>query len=125
MLVYLLMQNSINSEWEYCFQNILIQHSNYSEKLLVIHSFQIILQATLMHTYIKLILIIHFVLDDSINYLTPLHSSHQYRSFADAFIILFGYPCFILTQCGVYKFFTFRFIQAVLTLLYQILENNL
>ena len=31
--------------------------------------------------------------------------------FSDAFIALFGYPCYILTQCGIY-FSTFLFVQA-------------
>ena len=31
--------------------------------------------------------------------------------FSDAFITLFGYPCYILTQCGIY-FSTFLFVQA-------------
>ena len=39
--------------------------------------------------------------------------------FADAFITLFGDPCYILTQCGIY-FSTFPFIQALLTLLIKV-----
>ena len=35
---------------------------------------------------------------------------------SQAFITLFGYPCYILTQCGMY-FSTFLFIREVLTLL--------
>ena len=34
--------------------------------------------------------------------------------FSQAFINLFGYPCYILTQCGIY-FSTFLFIREVLT----------
>ena len=45
--------------------------------------------------------------------LTPLFTPSW---FADAFITLFGYPCYILTQCGIH-FSTFLFIQALLTLL--------
>ena len=36
--------------------------------------------------------------------------------FSQAFINLFGYPCYILTQCEIY-FFTFLFIREVLTFL--------
>ena len=36
--------------------------------------------------------------------------------FSQAFISLFGYPCYILTQCGIY-FSTFLFIREVLTFL--------
>ena len=36
--------------------------------------------------------------------------------FSQAFISLFGYPCFILTQCGIY-FSTLLFIREVLTFL--------
>ena len=39
--------------------------------------------------------------------------------FADAFIALFGYPCYIFTQCGIY-FSTFLFVQATLTLIVKI-----
>ena len=46
--------------------------------------------------------------------------------FSDAFIALFGYPCYILTQCGIY-FSTFLFVQSTLTLfvkLYKIISNK-
>ena len=53
-------------------------------------------------------------LHDKLLNLTPLLFTPSW--FADAFITLFGYPFYILTQCGIY-FSTFRFIQALLTLL--------
>ena len=43
-----------------------------------------------------------------------------------AFIALFGYPCYILTQCGIY-FSTFLFVPATLTLivkLYKTISNE-
>ena len=46
-------------------------------------------------------------------HLTPLFTPTW---FSDAFIALFGYFCYILTQCGIY-FSTFLFIQATLTLI--------
>ena len=39
--------------------------------------------------------------------------------FSQAFIGLFGYPCYILTQCGIY-FSTFLFIREVLTFLLKL-----
>ena len=42
--------------------------------------------------------------------------------FSDAFIALFGYPCYILTQCGIY-FSTFLFIQATITLLMKLYKT--
>ena len=98
----------------------MIQHFNYLEKLLVILSFLPILQTTLMHTFLKQIHIIHFVLDYmTLLNLTPLFTLSW---FADAFITLFGYPCYILTQCGIY-FSTFLFIQAFLTLLIKVYKT--
>ena len=53
--------------------------------------------------------------------------------FSDAFIALFGYPCYILTQCCI-CFSTFLFVQATLTLIVKlyktisikdILKNNI
>ena len=41
---------------------------------------------------------------------------------SDAFIALFGYPCYILTQCGIY-FSTFLFIQAPLTLIVKLYKT--
>ena len=52
-------------------------------------------------------------LHDKLLILTPLFSP---TLFSDAFIALFGYPCYILTQCGIY-FSTFLFVQATLTLI--------
>ena len=42
--------------------------------------------------------------------------------FSDAFIALFGYPCYILTQCGIYLS-TFLFIQATITLIIKLYET--
>ena len=42
--------------------------------------------------------------------------------FSDAFIALFGYPCYILTQCGI-NFSTFLFIQATLTLIVKLYKT--
>ena len=50
-------------------------------------------------------------LHDKLLNLTPLFTPAW---FSDAFIALFGYPCYILTQCGIY-FSTFLFVQATLT----------
>ena len=38
--------------------------------------------------------------------------------FSQAFINFFGYPCFVLTQCGIY-FSSFLFIREVLTFLHK------
>ena len=43
--------------------------------------------------------------------LTPLFTPTW---FSDAFIALFGYPCYILTQCGIY-FSTYLFLRTILT----------
>ena len=50
-------------------------------------------------------------LHDRLIYLTPLFTPTW---FSDAFIALFGYPCYFLTECGSY-FSTFLFIQATIT----------
>ena len=42
--------------------------------------------------------------------------------FADAFIALFGYPCYILTQCGI-NFSTFLFVQATITLIVKLYKT--
>ena len=42
--------------------------------------------------------------------------------FSDAFMALFGYPCYILTQCGIY-FSTFLFIQPTLTLIVKLYKT--
>ena len=51
--------------------------------------------------------------------LTPLFTPTW---FADTFIALFGYPCYILTQCGIY-FSTFRFVQATITLIIKLYKT--
>ena len=51
--------------------------------------------------------------------LTPLFTPTW---FSDAFIALFGYPCYILTQCGIY-FPTFFFVQATLTLIVKLYKT--
>ena len=55
-------------------------------------------------------------LHDKLINLTPLFTPTW---FSDAFIALFGYPRYILTQCGI-DFSTFRFIQATLTLIIKL-----
>ena len=55
-------------------------------------------------------------LHDELLNLTPLCTSTW---FSDAFIALFEYPCYILTQCGIY-FSTFLFVQAILTLIVKL-----
>ena len=65
-------------------------------------------------------------LHDKLLKLTPLFTPTW---FAGAFIALFGYPCYILTQCGIY-FSTILFVHATITLiikLYKIIsiKNNL
>ena len=57
-------------------------------------------------------------LHDKLLNLTPLFTPSW---FADAFITLFGYPCYILTQSGIY-FSTFVFIQALQTLLIKLIK---
>ena len=42
--------------------------------------------------------------------------------FSDAFIALFGYPCYILTQCGI-CFSTFLFVQAIITLIIKLYKT--
>ena len=58
-------------------------------------------------------------LHDNLLNLTPLFTPSW---FADAFITLIGYPCYILTQCGIY-FSTFLFIQALQTLLIKVYKT--
>ena len=65
-------------------------------------------------------------LHDKLLSLTPLFTPTW---FSDAFIALFGYPCYILTQCGLY-FSTFLFVQATLTLIIKLyktlsIKNNM
>ena len=59
-------------------------------------------------------------LHDKLINLTPLFTPTW---LFDAFIALFGYPCYILTQCGIY-FSTFLFVQATLKTYCQTLQNN-
>ena len=58
-------------------------------------------------------------LHDKLLNLTPLFTPTW---FSDAFIALFGYPCYILTQCGRY-FSTFLFVQATLTLIVKLYKT--
>ena len=58
-------------------------------------------------------------LHDKLLTLTPLFTPTW---FSDAFIALFGYPCYILTQCGIY-FSTFLFVQATLTLIVKLYKT--
>ena len=51
--------------------------------------------------------------------LTPLFTITW---FSDAFIALVGYPCYILTQCGIY-FSTFLFVQATRTLIVKLYKT--
>ena len=65
-------------------------------------------------------------LHDKLLNLTPLFTPTW---FSDAFIALFGYSCYILTQCGIY-FSTFLFVQATLTRIVKLyktisIKNNL
>ena len=65
-------------------------------------------------------------LHDKFLNLTPLFTP---KWFSDALIAFFGYPCYILTQCGIY-FSTCFFVQATLTLIVQLykaisIEKNL
>ena len=60
-------------------------------------------------------------LHDKLINLTPLFTPTR---FSDAFIALFGYPCYILSQCGIY-FSTFRFIQATITLIVKFTKQPL
>ena len=58
-------------------------------------------------------------LHDKLLNLTPLFTPTW---FSDAFIALFGYPCYILTQCGIY-FSTFLFVQATVTLIVKLYKT--
>ena len=60
-------------------------------------------------------------LHDKLIILTPLFTPTW---FADAFIALFGHPCYILTQCGIY-FSTFLFVQATITLIIKLYKHFL
>ena len=58
-------------------------------------------------------------LHDKLLNLTPLFTPTW---FSDAFIALFGYPCYILTQCGIY-FSTYLFIETMLTLIVKLYKT--
>ena len=58
-------------------------------------------------------------LHDKLLYLTPLFTPTW---FSDAFIALFGYLCYILTQCGIY-FSTFLFVPATLTFIVKLYKT--
>ena len=58
-------------------------------------------------------------LHDKLLKLTPLFTPSW---FSDAFITLFGYPCYLLTQCGIHSS-TFFFIQAFLTLFVKVYKT--
>ena len=62
---------------------------------------------------------LRFGLHDKLIILTPLFTPTW---FSDAFIELFGYLCYILTQCGIY-FSTVFFVQATLTLIVKLYET--
>ena len=58
-------------------------------------------------------------LHDKLLNLTPLFTPSWFN---DAFITLFGYPCYILTQSGIYLSI-FLFIQALLPLLIKVYKT--
>ena len=109
------------------FLNILILQFSYSVKLLVILSFHLILLITMQipphdNPYNTLRIRLHDKLINLTNFFTPTW-------FSDAFIALFGYPCYILTESGIY-FSTFLFVQATITLFVKLyktisIKNNL
>ena len=66
---------------------------------------------------------LRFGLHDKLSNLTALFTPTW---FSDAFFAIFGNPCNILTQCGIY-FSTILFVQATLTLivkLYKTISNK-
>ena len=99
----------------------MIQHFQYLEKPLVIHSFLPILQTSQIHTFLRLIIGIHHVLDHMMNCSIYLHYLKS-TWFSDAFISFFGYPCYLFTQCGKY-YVTFRFIKTIITLLIRLYKT--
>ena len=62
---------------------------------------------------------LRFGLHDKLLNLTPLFTA---SCSADAFITLFGYRCYILTQCGIY-FSTYLFLHFLLKFTKQFLSN--
>ena len=86
------------------FLNIPSLHFNYSVKLLVTLLFHLLLPIKMkMNPYNTLRIGLH----DKLLNLTPLFTPIW---FFDAFIALFGYPCYILTRCGIYfsTFFPYK-----------------
>ena len=59
---------------------------------------------------------LRFGLHDKFLNITPLFTPSW---FSDAFIAFFGYPCYILTQCGIYSS-TFLFVHATITLIVKL-----
>ena len=62
---------------------------------------------------------LRIVLHDKFLNLTPLFTPTW---FSGAFIAFFGYPCYNLTQCGIY-FSTFLFVQATLRLIVKLYKT--
>ena len=58
-------------------------------------------------------------LQDQLINLTPLFTPTW---FSGGFIALFGYPCYILTQCGIY-FSTYLFLQTMLALIVKLYKT--
>ena len=58
-------------------------------------------------------------LHDGLINLTPLFTPAW---FSDAYIALFGYPCYILTQCGI-CFSTYNFLQTMLALIVKLYKT--
>ena len=73
----------------------------------------------MMQVLLMKIRTIHYVLVYMTNKNPTPHFTPTW--FSDAFIALFGYPCFILTQYGIF-FSTYLFVQATLTLIIKL--NN-
>ena len=65
---------------------------------------------------------LRFGLHDKLLNLTPLFTPSW---FADAFITLSGYPCYILTQCGNVEYTSLHsFLQTLLKLLNKVYKTN-
>ena len=121
MLVYIQMQNSINS-WNRIFFS---KHSDTTLQLFgkaLSYSFissntpdysdEHISQTNSYNTF-------RIRLHDKLLNLTPLFTTSW---FANALITLLGYPCYFLTQLGIY-FSTLLFIQALSTLIIRVHET--
>ena len=120
MLVFILMQCLTNFGTESFSLNILIHHFNYSE-VGKVFSYSFISAKTPYYsdchifqtnTYNTLQTGLH----DKFFNLTPFLT---FTWFFDAFISLFGYPCYILTQCGIFVS-TIFFIQTTIRLLIKL-----